>query len=103
MVRAREKQVVVNSLSDEIDGTQDGNVSLREALIVVEDGGQIDIQMEGTLQLEMGQLEINKSVQIVGPGADKLTIRVADKSRIYFIDDAPLASCVPDHESCRWQ
>jgi hypothetical protein len=65
--------------------------SLREALEATEEGSgkyTIELDVEGTIELDHGQLEISGApdVTIVGPGADKLTIDAHQESRVLLIE-----------------
>lgn len=79
--------IIVNVLTDDIDGISDGNTSLREAVLSAPDGGTIQFAIEGTVELKLGHIQLDKSLTIIGPGADKLAISGAGKSRVFLIDD----------------
>lgn len=79
--------IIVNVLTDDIDGISDGNISLREAVLSAPDGGTIHFAIEGTVELKLGHIQLDKSLTIIGPGADKLAISGAGKSRVFLIDD----------------
>lgn len=79
--------VTVNSLDDMIDGIEDGRVSLREAVVIVRDGGTITFDVEGTIGLKSGPIKVDKSVTIIGPGPDKLTISGRDRCRLLAAED----------------
>ena len=80
-------RITVTTLVDEVDGQADGQTSLREALLAVPDGGVIEFDVTGTIELKLGPLFVDKSVTIVGPGADKLTIDGGDKYRLMVLND----------------
>ena len=88
---AAPSSITVDTLRDENDGDlSPGDVSLREAIGWVADGGLIEFAPElsgGTIVLNLGQLEVRKSVSIIGPGADQLTISGDNAQRVFSIDD----------------
>jgi hypothetical protein len=89
--------ITVNTLIDENDGIGVGSVSLRDAIAAAAPGETIDFSVTGTIPLtNRGQLIINKSLTISGPGADLLTVQAfdptptqknGDGSRVFNIDD----------------
>jgi len=84
--------LTVDTLVDENDGDfSAGDLSLREALILSKDGGNIKFSSSlagGTILLTQGQLVIDKALTIKGLGADKLTISGNNASSVFKIDDA---------------
>ncbi len=81
--------VTVTLLEDELDGNfSDNDLSLREALILVEDGGNIefDASLDGETIYLLEQLEIERSVTIDGSNVD-LTIDAQENSRVFYISD----------------
>ncbi|MEZ6068774.1 MAG: choice-of-anchor Q domain-containing protein [Pirellulales bacterium] len=67
--------ITVDTLVDEADGSiNDGDVSLRDAIALAPIGETIDFSVTGKILLELGELVIDKSLMILGPGAEKLTI-----------------------------
>ncbi|ACB51890.1 hypothetical protein cce_2542 [Crocosphaera subtropica ATCC 51142] len=83
--------LVVDTLNDEFDGDLSvGDVSLREALFFTPNNGMINFASElsgGTITLALGQLTINRSLNIVGLGANNLTIDANNNSRVFNIDN----------------
>ncbi len=97
--------LLVDTLVDESDGNyQRGDLSLREAIEWANSNPFADtIHFDpalagGSILLTMGELAITNSVEIVGLGADRLTIDASgndptpsrdnrDGSRVFFIDD----------------
>jgi len=79
--------VTVNTTTDENDGScGDGDCSLRDAITVANPDDTIDFGVTGIITLTLGtELLINKSLTILGPGADTLTIRSNNASRIFQI------------------
>lgn len=73
------RTIVVKSLAD------DGPGSLRQALALARDGGAINIQARGTITLRSGELVVDKSVTIRGPGADNLVVSGNHASRVFHV------------------
>jgi hypothetical protein len=75
--------ITVTNLND------DGVGSLREAIGIAADGETIEFQagLSGTLTLTTGELEIEKSLTINGPGVGVITISGNGASRIFNIGD----------------
>jgi predicted outer membrane repeat protein len=74
--------ITVNTLVDEDDGISTGGISLRDA---INEGGAIAFAPElvgGTIRLTHGELLIDQSVTITGPGAELLTIGAQGDSRV---------------------
>ena len=84
--------VTVTLSDDEFDGNfADDDISLREALFKVADGGIItfDDALDGStieLDSELGQLEIDRSVQIDASTLD-LTVDAQGNNRVFFVSD----------------
>ncbi len=79
--------IVVNTLTDELDGIGIGGVSLREALLHALPGDTIEFSVSGKIELKFGQLLVNKSVIIKGPGDSKLSLDAGKRSRVLFVCD----------------
>jgi predicted outer membrane repeat protein len=97
--------ITVTTLVDEADGSiVDGDVSLRDAISQAPSGETIEFSAAltnggpVTLTLTLGQLVINKSLTITGPGATLLTIDASGNdpsptvnngngSRVFHVDD----------------
>ncbi len=62
-----------------------GSGSLRQALIDANDGDTIDFAVTGTIGLTSGELLVDKSITISGPGADNLAVDGNAKSRVFYI------------------
>lgn len=88
--------VQVNTLVDEQDGScEDGDCALRDAIAVVPTGASIEFAVSGTIQLdgaELGPVAINKSLKLLGPGRDVLTISGEGKSRLFTIGSSTTLS-----------
>lgn len=69
-----------------------GSGSLRQALIDANKGDTIEFAVTGTIMLTSGELLVNKSITISGPGAFNLTIDGSSKSRVLHVgSDTTLA------------
>lgn len=90
--------ITVDTLIDENDGNlAAGDISLREALATVENGGRITFAPslanqnagagKGVISLLLGTLSIEKSVTIDGLGAEQLSISGANQSSVFAVDD----------------
>jgi hypothetical protein len=78
----------VDTLIDVIDAG-DGVTSLREAVANATPGETIDFAVTGTIPLSaLGNLQINKSLLIDGPGSELLTIVAFPTHRIFVVDDS---------------
>lgn len=96
--------LMVDTLVDENDGNLGvGDLSLREALALSDTFSTISFSVTGTILLTLGQLTIDRSVIIDGPGADLLTIDASgsdptpttnngDGSRVFMVSDGNAAS-----------
>jgi Domain of unknown function (DUF4347)/RTX calcium-binding nonapeptide repeat (4 copies) len=84
-------ELIVSTLEDENDGNFSvGDLSLREAIQLAENDNTISFDSNlsgGTITLSLGELEINKSLNIEGLGADNLTIDGNNASRVFNISD----------------
>ncbi|MEZ6071252.1 MAG: hypothetical protein R3C10_13505 [Pirellulales bacterium] len=90
--------ITVNTLVDEADGNiSDGDVSLRDAIALAPSGETInfaDSLRGGTITLTLGELVIDKSLSIDGPGADLLTVDASGNDPTpdsVLTDDATIA------------
>jgi uncharacterized protein YndB with AHSA1/START domain len=72
------QEFIVSTLEDENDGNHDaGDLSLREAIAIADPGATITFDSslaDGTIDLVLGELAINKDLTIRGLGAKNLTI-----------------------------
>jgi len=70
-----------------VSNTNDnGPGSLRHALVDANDGDTIDAtNISGVITLTTGQLQVDKSVTIEGPGADSLAVDGNAQTRVFFI------------------
>jgi hypothetical protein len=80
--------ITVDTLDDENDGGDVGGISLREAIADAEIGDTIEFAVTGTISLIHGELFVDKTLSIVGPGADRLTIDARGESRVFNVDDS---------------
>jgi hypothetical protein len=72
-----------------------GPGSLRQALADANDGDTINFAVTGTIGLTSGELVIDKSITITGPGSDQLTVRAVDFQhylRIFHVMGSPTAT-----------
>ena len=79
---------LVNSLADPGDGVCANNeCTLREAIAAAQDGDRITFKsnLAGTISLGAGQLLIEKSLTIEGPGAEELAVSAQNASRVFQI------------------
>jgi hypothetical protein len=83
--------LVVTTLDDENDGDLSlGDISLREAIQLANPGDTITFDSSlsgGTITLSLGELLIDKSLNIDASGANNLTIDANQQSRVFNIDD----------------
>lgn len=92
--------LTVDTLEDENDGNlSPGDVSLREAIAFINDGGTItfDPDLMGSIILDpsLGSLVVNKSLTIDGPGAEVITVSGDTQIPVFIInDDKPTSSAV---------
>src|ERR1043166_6378253 len=64
----------------------DGPGTLRQALVDANDGDVINFMVTGTIQISSGQLTIDDSITIQGPGSNHLTIDANSTSRVFFVN-----------------
>jgi hypothetical protein len=62
-----------------------GPGSLRQALVDANDGDTITFAVTGTIGLTSGELLVDKSITISGPGADNMSVDGNAKSRVFYI------------------
>src|SRR6187200_2098775 len=67
-----------------------GAGSLRQALADANDGDTISFGVTGTITLTTGELLVNKSITINGPGSDNLTVDGNHASRVIHNDQSVL-------------
>jgi serine/threonine protein kinase/WD40 repeat protein len=79
-------RIVVNTLQDSLD-EDPSMTSLREALLFAPNHSQIEFKVSGTIELKLGPLEIERSLEIIGPGSKLLTISGGNRTRLLLIDD----------------
>ncbi len=82
---------IVTTLDDEDDGDLSADdISLREAILESNPGDTITFDprlSDGKITLTLGELAVDKSLNITGLGADKLTIDADNKSRVFSVDN----------------
>src|SRR5262245_54400878 len=62
-----------------------GAGSLRQAIADANDGDTIDFGVTGTITLTTGQLLVDKSISINGPGSDHLTVDGNHASGVFWV------------------
>src|SRR5262249_44928302 len=62
-----------------------GPGSFRQALADATNGDTIEFAVTGTIGLTSGQLVVDKSLTISGPGADSLAVNGNAKSRVFYV------------------
>lgn len=78
--------IPVHATTITVTNTNDGGPgSLRQALINVNDGDTINFAVTGTISLTSGELLVDKSVTISGPGAANLALDGDATSRVFHI------------------
>ena len=85
-VELRANTITVTNTNDSGPG------SLRQALVDANDGDTIDFAVTGTIGLTTGELVVDKSLTISGPGADNLAVNGNANSRVFYVGpDATVA------------
>ena len=79
--------ITVTTTGDTNDGACDEDCSLREAIAVASSGDTIDFAVTGTIVLNSGQLVIDKSLTIQGPGSENLSISGNNAFRVFLVTD----------------
>ena len=69
-----------------------GAGSLRQAIADAHDGDTIDFGVTGTITLTTGELLVNKSVSISGPGLDNLTVDGNHATRVFHVSGGVTAT-----------
>ena len=62
-----------------------GPGSLRQAIVDANDGDTINFSVTGTIGLTSGELLVNKSITVSGPGADILAVNGNATYRVFHI------------------
>src|SRR5947208_11910976 len=62
-----------------------GPGSLRQALTDANDGDTIEFAVTGTIGLTSGELLVDKSITVSGPGAENLAVNGNNQSRVFHI------------------
>jgi Ca2+-binding RTX toxin-like protein len=89
--------LTVDTLTDEVDGSiTDGDVSLRDAISFLAEGGIIDFApgLSGTIELDpgLGAVIIDKSLTLDGSGTDLITISADNQSRVIVVEKGNFAT-----------
>jgi hypothetical protein len=69
-----------------------GSGSLRQALADANDDDTIDFAVTGTIGLTSGELLVNKSITVSGPGAETFAVNGNAKSRVFHIGSGKTVS-----------
>jgi predicted outer membrane repeat protein len=70
----------------EVTNTNDSGLgSLRDALAVANDGDEITFAVTGTITLTSGELLINDSIDLSGPGNENLSVNGNSKTRVFHV------------------
>jgi hypothetical protein len=77
--QARADTITVTNTNDS------GSGSLRQALVDANDGDTIDFAVIGTIGLTSGELLVDKSITISGPGAGELMVDGNAKNRVFHV------------------
>src|SRR5438270_2187001 len=76
---ARANTITVTNTNDSGPG------SLRQALTDANDGDTIEFAVTGTIGLTSGELLVDKSITVSGPGAENLAVNGNNQSRVFHI------------------
>lgn len=91
-------QILVSTTRDENDGNYSlGDLSLREALVIANSTAGADTivfssAVTGSIDLTGSMLSVSSDVDIVGPGADLLTVDAQGNSRVFGIGSGTTAT-----------
>lgn len=91
VVNAAPSNLTVNNSGDGASTFCTTVCTLRSALANIADGGTIDFApslLPATISLTQGPLAIDKSVQLLGPGAERLAISAGGQFRVMALGDA---------------
>ena len=69
-----------------------GAGSLRQAIADANDGDTIDFGVTGTITLTTGELLVDKSITISGPGSDNLTVDGNLAGRVFYVSSGVTAT-----------
>jgi CSLREA domain-containing protein len=85
---APQAALTVTKTADTNDGVCDADCSLREALAAAGNNDLIIFApaLEGsTFSLSNGELAVERSLSIIGPGADRLSISGSNQTRVFYL------------------
>jgi hypothetical protein len=78
--------ISVQAATITVTNTNDGGPgSLRQALVIANDGDTIAFAVAGTIVLTSGELLVNKSITISGPGAVDVVVNGNASSRVFHV------------------
>lgn len=83
---AKHSEQVVTTLRDELDFAND-DLSMREAFYLTPENGVITFGVEGTIELTLGTIKIDRSVELLGPGKDRLHISGAGRTTLFELNN----------------
>jgi len=75
-----------------VNTNDSGAGSLRQSLASASDGDTIDFGVTGTITLMTGELLVDKSITINGPGSDHLTVDGNHASRVFHVSGGVTAT-----------
>ena len=76
-----------------------GAGSLRQALAGANDGDTISFGVTGTITLSTGELVVDKSLTINGPGSDNLTVEGSHASRVFHVSGGVRSATLTSNNS----
>jgi hypothetical protein len=85
-LRAQAATITVTNINDS------GAGSLRQAIADAHDGDTVEFGVTGTITLTTGELLVNKSIGINGPGSDNLTVDGNHASRVFHVSGGVTAT-----------
>lgn len=81
----RPQRIHVTTTEDQVNGIDNGQVSLREAIMIAEAGDEIVLDHDGRYQLRFGHLQIDKPLSIRRNGLSGIELVASENARIFNI------------------